>query len=276
MRTWTVPITFTDDADAPPESGEYSVTGLTNNDLIIAADGDSEPASATFTISTTADGESADDEKVTLGIGSLPTGTLAGPDATSVIVEPRVPGQPNAPAITPVFDGLAVSWDRPTDAFDGLTTYNVQYQSTSASAWNDAAFGGTARKTTIMGLSASVEYNVQVQASNGPGYDGDWSGSGSAIVCREDMGALTLGTTSRNGTLACDCLSVNSAYLDLDDFYARYYTFQIAQAQRVRVEISGVLDNIPGGGFTSVDLVSGSGPKGTAIARDGSHIPARV
>ena len=114
---------------------------------------------------------------------------------------------------------------------------------------------------------------MQVQASNGTDYDGDWSGSGSAIVCHEDMGALTLGSYSRAGSLGTDCLSENSPYIQYADYYARYYTFQIAQTQRVRVELSGALDNVPGGGVFSVDLVSGSGPKGTLIARDDSRIP---
>ena len=276
----SVPITFTDDADAPPESGEYRVTGLTtNNDLIIAADGDSEPDSATFTISTKADAES-DDEKVTLGIGSLPTGILAGPDATFVIAERRTPGQPDAPTLKPVFDGLAVSWDRPGDAFDGLATYNLRYQDSATedtTQWTDAEYGGTAREATVTGLSAGVEYNVQVQASNGTGYDGGWSGSATAFVCHEDMGALTLGTYTREGRLASDCLSVNSDLAKYGiDVYARYYTFQIDQAQRVRVELSGVLDNIPGGGATAVFLVSGSGPEGTVVAGSSGGIPAIV
>ena len=123
----TLPITFTDDPNDPPESGEYTITGLTNNTLTISADDNSEPDSASFTISTTADDETTDDEKVNLGIGSVPDGILAGADTTFVIAERRTPGQPDTLAVKPVFDGLALSWGRPTDAFDGLTTYNLRY-----------------------------------------------------------------------------------------------------------------------------------------------------
>ncbi len=117
----SVPITFTDDADDPPESGDYT-NPLTNNILTIAADGDTEWDSASFTITNTSDSD-ADHEKLTLSFGTVAGDVKNGPSATVTIAERATPGQSSAATLEPTADGFAVSWDPPSGAYATLTTY---------------------------------------------------------------------------------------------------------------------------------------------------------
>ena len=76
-RSLSIPITVT---AGTAESGDYSVSGLTNGELSISS-GDS---SATFTIRTTTDSE-RDDETVNLAFGTLPAAVGTGSQATATL-----------------------------------------------------------------------------------------------------------------------------------------------------------------------------------------------
>ena len=193
-----VPITFTDDADHPPESGDYT-NPLTNSPLTIIADtGDDNWDSASFTISTTSDTDT-DDEKLTLSFGALATDIKKGPSATVTIAEKGTPGQPAAPTLTATSDSFDLSWDAPNGAYASLTAYNLQYQVSGASGWTDSGYTGTATETTISGLSAGTEYDVsgagvqrdRLRRRNGPARPRLSSAT-------RTWATVTLGTTSRD------------------------------------------------------------------------------
>ena len=69
---------------------------------------------------------------------------------------------------------------------------------------------------------------------------------------------------------------INYSLTQWYDFYARYYTFEVTEARRVRIEMDGTLDNVPGGGTTALFLVSGSQQKGVVVAQSDPAVNASV
>ena len=99
-------------------------------------------------------------------------------------VDSEKPGQPAKPTVSPVPTAptkLTVSWTEPTNTGPDITDYNVQYRAGSSGNFTDASYSGTARTTTLTSLTASTEYEVQVQATNAEG-TGDWSLSGTGTT----------------------------------------------------------------------------------------------
>ena len=80
---------------------------------------------------------------------------------------------------------LTVSWTAPAnDGKPDIESYDVQYRLSGATAWTDGPEDVTGTTTTVSGLTADTEYQVQVRAANDEG-ESDWSdppGSGQTNI----------------------------------------------------------------------------------------------
>ena len=94
---------------------------------------------------------------------------------------------------------ITATWDEPEDNNDTITGYDVEYQETGATDWDDASHTGTGRTATISSLMAGEEYQVRVRAVNSTG-NGEYSTPAPAAIGITAPGAPsvaleTLGTT---------------------------------------------------------------------------------
>ena len=87
------------------------------------------------------------------------------------VAEP--PDRPAAPAVAAqpgADDSLNVSWSAPVNTGrPAIDDYNVRYRVGTTGSFTSHSFSGTGRSTTIGGLTADTEYEVQVQAHNPEG-----------------------------------------------------------------------------------------------------------
>ncbi len=118
------------------------------------------------------------------------------------------PLAPAAPTVTAAAESLNVNWTAPDNNGPAITGYDVEYRLSSlapSGAYTDAGHSGTTPDITITGLTASVEYQVRVRATNAEG-DGPYSalGSGTPLPAGAPTAAIT--TT--------DPLSLTEANLD--------------------------------------------------------------
>ena len=91
--------------------------------------------------------------------------------------EPCAPGRPNVRYDADNDTNLLVSWSAPRSNAE-ITDYEVRYRlSGSSDNWIQESVSGTDRSHTIVGLTKSTPYQVQVRASNVNVY-GEWSQSG--------------------------------------------------------------------------------------------------
>ena len=87
------------------------------------------------------------------------------------------PPQPATPEVSSVSDsGLLVSWTAPDNQGPAITDYDVQYRHGDGE-FQDAEYDGLGTSTTLQGLSAGTEYEVQVRAINDEG-PSPWSALG--------------------------------------------------------------------------------------------------
>ena len=104
------------------------------------------------------------------------------PSGTGTTPQVAVPEKPPAPRVTAAGSAtLVVRWTAPTDNGAPVTDYDVHYRQSGVSSWQVRLHSGTATQTTLTGLRASTEYEVQVRAGNRVG-DGPWSESGTGAT----------------------------------------------------------------------------------------------
>ena len=106
-------------------------------------------------------------------------------NVTDVNEPPPKPGAPTvAPNAATPKTKLDVSWTAPdVTGKPAITDYDVQYRvkASPANSWSSHAFTGTGTSTTLTGLDAGPEYEVQVLAKNDEG-SSPWSDSGTATT----------------------------------------------------------------------------------------------
>ncbi len=112
------------------------------------------------------------------------SGKSTGVDLTIKVVDDdaEAPGTPNKPTVSPDsengHEALVVRWTAPENPGPPITGYVVRYWAGGPGIkWKQAAVGGGDTETTISGLEADTEYEVQVRADNDEG-EGNWSETG--------------------------------------------------------------------------------------------------
>ena len=141
---------------------------------------------------------------------------------TDVAEPPDQPAAPIVSAKSGTTDSLNVSWSAPANTGrPAIDDYNVRYRIGTTGSFTSHSFSGTGTSTTIGGLTADTEYQVQVQAHNDEG-DSPWSASAtartnastSAVSSDATLSALTLSPTDisnfQSGTLTYSVDVANS------------------------------------------------------------------
>ena len=119
---------------------------------------------------------------VTADDGNDGTATVAVTiNLTDVAEKSAKPAKPTLAAVTGSLTSLNATWTKPgLNGGPEITGYNLQYKLSTASTWSDFAHSGTGVMATITGLTASMSYQVRVQAKNGE-TDSDWSDASDAL-----------------------------------------------------------------------------------------------
>ena len=107
-------------------------------------------------------------------------------DVTDVNEKSDTPDKPTLAAVPGSSTSLAASWTEPDlNGGPDITGYDVQYREGTAGTWMDFTHSDTEITTTITGLTANTEYQVQVRAQNGE-TDSDWSDASDAVRTNTD------------------------------------------------------------------------------------------
>ena len=115
------------------------------------------------------------------------------------------PGRPDAPTVTAsTLNSLSLRWTAPTTSGSAISDYDVQYRAQGGS-FTDWPHTGTSTSTTITGLAANTNYEVQVRAHNAQGVS-PWSPSGS--------GTTSSSSSSNNPDLIVESPSVSDSSPD--------------------------------------------------------------
>ena len=136
---------------------------------------------------------------------------------TDVDEQPDKPAKPTLAAVSGSTTSLDVSWTEPgLNGGPAITGYNVEYREGTTGTWVDWTHTGAATTTTITGLTANTEYQVQVQALNGETPSG-WSDPSDAVRTNAETSTCTLNT----GDLWCGVVTVGTysngvGFLDSD------------------------------------------------------------
>ena len=101
----------------------------------------------------------------------------------------EAPAAPAVPTVAPGSDSttLSVTWNAPANAGPPITGYDVQYRQGSSGTFTDSQYSGSATATTITGLTAETDYEVQVKARNAEG-DSAWSPTGAGTTSQAPNG----------------------------------------------------------------------------------------
>ena len=164
--TIRIPIDVT---SVTAESGDYTVSGLANGELIFGTDQDSR----SFTVTPHHDID-IDDETVSFGFGSLPSGVSSGSPSSSVltiedvrcahVVKPTeecfpAPPPGNLTVSSVSRTSVQLSWD----SEPGVAEYRVEYTESGGDSWS--SHGTTAGTSyTVSGLTCGTGYEFRVRS----------------------------------------------------------------------------------------------------------------
>ena len=100
---------------------------------------------------------------------------------TDVDEQSAKPAKPTVTATSGSSTSLDVSWTEPgLNGGPEITGYSVEYREGTSGDWKNVTHSGTGTTTTITGLTANTEYQVQVRALNGE-KPSDWSDPSDAV-----------------------------------------------------------------------------------------------
>ena len=112
---------------------------------------------------------------VTASDGTVSAAANVTVSVIDVAEPPDAPAQPTVTAVTGSSTSLTVSWVAPAnDGRPAIDGYDVQYRVGGSGPWTDLPQVVTGTTTTITGLTADTDYQVQVRAANAEG-DSGWS-----------------------------------------------------------------------------------------------------
>ena len=105
----------------------------------------------------------------------------------NVAEQPDTPAKPTVTAVSGATDSLAVTWSEPDlNGGPAITGYGVEYRVGATGTWTDWSHSGTDTTTTITGLTANTDYQVQVRALNGE-TPSAWSDPSDAVRTTAEM-----------------------------------------------------------------------------------------
>ena len=137
-----------------------------------------------------------------------------------------LPDAPTVSLVTSEIGSLAISWSPPlSDGGSDITAYDLRHIETSAdetvdSNWTVAedvwTTGGGDLEYTLTGLTADIQYDIQVRAVNAEG-DGPWSETVTATTTRgtDCTTGNAVPTAANNPGLVSDCEALLEAKSDL-------------------------------------------------------------
>ena len=109
--------------------------------------------------------------------------------------ENEAPGRPDAPTVTAsTLNSLSLRWTAPTTSGSAISDYDVQYRAQGGS-FTDWPHTGTGTTTTITGLTANTNYEVQVRATNAQGVS-NWSPSATGTTTANQSPVFSDGTNT--------------------------------------------------------------------------------
>ena len=101
---------------------------------------------------------------------------------TITVTDVPPPGKPAAPTVTVAsHTSVSVTWTAPTNTGPAINEYNVQYRAGTTGTFTPWPHTGTAKTTTITGLTAGTSYQVQVRTGSSEG-KGPWSDASAATT----------------------------------------------------------------------------------------------
>ena len=115
--------------------------------------------------------------------------------------QPAMPAKPTVTAVSGATDSLAVTWSEPDlNGGPAITGYGVQYRVGATGTWTDWSHSGTDATTTITGLTANTEHQVQVRALNGE-TPSDWSDPSDAVRTNAEMTPVVTIAADKNAVV---------------------------------------------------------------------------
>ncbi len=131
-----------------------------------------------------------------------------------------LPGAPSIDAATPSLDSLAISWSAPSsDGGTDITAYDLRYIETDGDETVDSNWtvvedvwtpGRGALEYTLTGLTAAIEYDIQVRAVNAEG-EGLWSETATGTPTSSECVTEGAVTDATNTGLISDCEALLTA-----------------------------------------------------------------
>ena len=107
-------------------------------------------------------------------------------DVTDVNEKSAKPAKPTLAPVMGSSTTLTATWTKPDlNGGPDITGYKVEYRQGSQN-WQNFPHSGTAVTTTITGLTANTDYQVQVRAKNGE-TDSDWSDASDAVSTNAEI-----------------------------------------------------------------------------------------
>ena len=132
------------------------------------------PASANsenlYLLTVTASSGTGQRVKVRIRVISVTVTDVSAPSSTAPTVTPA-----SANSVTAAWSAASTTTGYP------VTDYDVRYSGDSGLTWTDVPHTGTGRSVTINGLSANIDYQVQVRGTSSEG-TGPWSASGTGAT----------------------------------------------------------------------------------------------
>ena len=165
------------------DAGRFTLGGSTGALSFTAAPNFEDPA----------DADGNNDYLVTVRATSGSGTRLLTADQTMTITvtddDTEAPAAPAAPTVAPGSDStrLSVTWNAPANAGPAITGYDVQYRQGSSGTFTPVTHTGTSTSTTITGLTAETDYQVQVRARNAEGTSA-WSPAGDGTTSQAPNG----------------------------------------------------------------------------------------
>ena len=136
------------------------------------------------------------------------------------------PAKPSTPTVTIGDQQLTVTWTAPSDNGSAITSYSVEYctstdDCTDDTNWYDSGHSDTTTTVDITGLTNGTAYKVRVRGTNGVG-DGQWSTSATGTPVGKPSAPDTVTVSSGNARLIVSWNTPTDNGATVSGFKVRY------------------------------------------------------